>query len=57
MNLIITVSFFRRCPDDESILIVSSYNKAFSQSFENLLDDTNFNFVQVRGLSCDNEVF
>ncbi|XP_067246364.1 TBC1 domain family member 15 [Chanodichthys erythropterus] len=33
-------------PDDESILIVSTYSKAFSQSFENLLDDTNYGFVQ-----------
>lgn len=53
MNLIIIVSVFQRCPDDESILIVSSYNKAFSQSFENLLDDANYNFVQVCGLYCE----
>ncbi|TRY89686.1 hypothetical protein DNTS_032315 [Danionella cerebrum] len=33
-------------PDDESVLIVSSYSKAFSQSFENLFEDANFNFVQ-----------
>uniref|UniRef100_A0A8C1GM92 TBC1 domain family member 15 n=1 Tax=Cyprinus carpio TaxID=7962 RepID=A0A8C1GM92_CYPCA len=34
------------CPDDESVLIVSTYSKTFSQSFENLLDDTNYGFVQ-----------
>uniref|UniRef100_A0A8C1ZN46 TBC1 domain family, member 15 n=1 Tax=Cyprinus carpio TaxID=7962 RepID=A0A8C1ZN46_CYPCA len=33
-------------PDDESVLIVSTYSKTFSQSFENLLDDTNYGFVQ-----------
>uniref|UniRef100_A0A673JM85 TBC1 domain family member 15 n=1 Tax=Sinocyclocheilus rhinocerous TaxID=307959 RepID=A0A673JM85_9TELE len=33
-------------PDDESVLIVSTYSKAFSQSFENLLDDTNYGLVQ-----------
>ncbi|KTG01105.1 hypothetical protein cypCar_00024679 [Cyprinus carpio] len=33
-------------PDDESVLIVSTYSRAFSQSFENLLDDTNYGFVQ-----------
>uniref|UniRef100_A0A8C1IE91 TBC1 domain family member 15 n=1 Tax=Cyprinus carpio TaxID=7962 RepID=A0A8C1IE91_CYPCA len=36
-------------PDDENVLIVSTYSRAFSQSFENLLDDTNYGFVQV----CD----
>ncbi|XP_056333857.1 TBC1 domain family member 15 isoform X1 [Danio aesculapii] len=35
-------------PDDESVLIVSTYSKAFSQSFENLLDDTNYGFVQQK---------
>ncbi|XP_030646506.1 TBC1 domain family member 15 [Chanos chanos] len=34
------------CPDDEHTLIVSYYNKALSQSFENLLDDTNYGLVQ-----------
>uniref|UniRef100_A0A671RVK8 TBC1 domain family member 15 n=1 Tax=Sinocyclocheilus anshuiensis TaxID=1608454 RepID=A0A671RVK8_9TELE len=33
-------------PDDESVLIVSTYCKTFSQSFENLLDDTNYGLVQ-----------
>ncbi|RXN18288.1 TBC1 domain family member 15 [Labeo rohita] len=38
-------------PDDESVLIVSTYSKAFSQSFENLLDDSNYGFVQYYSLS------
>lgn len=50
---IVDVSMFWTCflrsPDDESVLIVSTYSKAFSQSFENLLDDVNYGFVQV----CD----
>ncbi|KAL4641469.1 TBC1 domain family member 15 isoform X2 [Arapaima gigas] len=33
-------------PSDESCLIVSSQNKALSQSFENLLDDATFGLVQ-----------
>uniref|UniRef100_A0A8B9L8D9 TBC1 domain family member 15 n=1 Tax=Astyanax mexicanus TaxID=7994 RepID=A0A8B9L8D9_ASTMX len=33
-------------PDDENILLVGAYSKAFSQSFENLLDDTNYGLVQ-----------
>uniref|UniRef100_A0A8C9U6H6 TBC1 domain family member 15 n=1 Tax=Scleropages formosus TaxID=113540 RepID=A0A8C9U6H6_SCLFO len=33
-------------PNDESCLIVSSQNKALSQSFENLLDDATFGLVQ-----------
>ncbi|XP_076840313.1 TBC1 domain family member 15 isoform X3 [Brachyhypopomus gauderio] len=33
-------------PEDENVLLVGSYNKAFSQSFENLLDDTNYGLVQ-----------
>lgn len=32
-------------PDDESCLLVSSPNKALSQSFENLLDDNSFGLV------------
>uniref|UniRef100_A0A4W6C1H3 TBC1 domain family member 15 n=1 Tax=Lates calcarifer TaxID=8187 RepID=A0A4W6C1H3_LATCA len=32
-------------PDDETCLIVSTPNKALSQSFENLLDDNNFGLV------------
>ncbi|KAK1169231.1 TBC1 domain family member 15-like [Acipenser oxyrinchus oxyrinchus] len=31
---------------DERVLIVSNYNKALSQSFENLFDDTTFGLVQ-----------
>lgn len=37
-----------RTPDDETCLIVSTPNKALSQSFENLLDDNNFGLVHVR---------
>lgn len=37
-----------RSPDDETCLLVSSPNKALSQSFENLLDDNNFGLVHVR---------
>ncbi|KAG7218075.1 hypothetical protein INR49_020634 [Caranx melampygus] len=33
------------CPDDETCLLVSTPNKALSQSFENLLDDNNFGLV------------
>uniref|UniRef100_A0A8P4GLR9 TBC1 domain family member 15 n=1 Tax=Dicentrarchus labrax TaxID=13489 RepID=A0A8P4GLR9_DICLA len=33
-------------PDDDTCLLVSSPNKALSQSFENLLDDNNFGLVQ-----------
>ncbi|XP_066579741.1 TBC1 domain family member 15 isoform X2 [Amia ocellicauda] len=33
-------------PFDETSLIVSNYNKALSQSFENLFDDTTFGLVQ-----------
>uniref|UniRef100_A0A672LHY9 TBC1 domain family member 15 n=1 Tax=Sinocyclocheilus grahami TaxID=75366 RepID=A0A672LHY9_SINGR len=40
-------------PDDESLLIVSTYCKTFSQSFENLLDDTNYGLVQVCNLHCE----
>ncbi|XP_039989019.1 TBC1 domain family member 15 isoform X4 [Xiphias gladius] len=32
-------------PDDETCLLVSTPNKALSQSFENLLDDNNFGLV------------
>lgn len=53
MNVNIVVSVFQRSPDDESVLIVSTYSKTFSQSFENLLDDTNYGFVQVCDLHCD----
>ncbi|XP_052007981.1 TBC1 domain family member 15-like isoform X2 [Xyrauchen texanus] len=35
-----------KSPDDENVLIVNTYSKAFSLSFENLLDDTNYGFVQ-----------
>uniref|UniRef100_A0AAY4DFP1 TBC1 domain family member 15 n=1 Tax=Denticeps clupeoides TaxID=299321 RepID=A0AAY4DFP1_9TELE len=31
---------------DESLFFVSAFNKALSQSFENLLDDTNYGLVQ-----------
>uniref|UniRef100_A0A3B4Z5U3 TBC1 domain family, member 15 n=1 Tax=Stegastes partitus TaxID=144197 RepID=A0A3B4Z5U3_9TELE len=34
-----------RSPDDETCLLVSTPNKALSQSFENLLDDNNFGLV------------
>ncbi|MCI4379158.1 hypothetical protein PGIGA_G00224710 [Pangasianodon gigas] len=33
-------------PDDKNILVVATYNKAISQSFENLLDDSNYGLVQ-----------
>ncbi|XP_071376356.1 TBC1 domain family member 15 isoform X2 [Centroberyx affinis] len=33
------------CPDDETCLLVSTPNKALSQSFENLLDDNNYGLV------------
>lgn len=33
------------CADDESCLLVSTPNKALSQSFENLLDDNNYSLV------------
>ncbi|XP_068579241.1 TBC1 domain family member 15 isoform X2 [Cebidichthys violaceus] len=33
-------------PEDDSCLLVSSPNRALSQSFENLLDDNNFGLVQ-----------
>ncbi|CAL1594804.1 unnamed protein product [Knipowitschia caucasica] len=33
------------CPEDESCLLVSTPNKALSQSFENLLDDNNYGLV------------
>uniref|UniRef100_A0A8P4JXF6 TBC1 domain family member 15 n=1 Tax=Dicentrarchus labrax TaxID=13489 RepID=A0A8P4JXF6_DICLA len=36
-----------RSPDDDTCLLVSSPNKALSQSFENLLDDNNFGLVQL----------
>ncbi|XP_062403517.1 TBC1 domain family member 15 isoform X1 [Sardina pilchardus] len=42
----------RRCvhltesPRDKTTYLVSSHNKALSQSFENLLDDTNYGLVQ-----------
>ncbi|XP_062318660.1 TBC1 domain family member 15 [Osmerus eperlanus] len=32
-------------PEDEGCLLVSTHNKALSQSFENLLDDNNFGLV------------
>ncbi|KAM6937614.1 TBC1 domain family member 15 [Xenentodon cancila] len=32
-------------PDDETCLVVSTPNKALSQSFENLLDDNNFGLI------------
>uniref|UniRef100_A0A8P4GTV4 TBC1 domain family member 15 n=1 Tax=Dicentrarchus labrax TaxID=13489 RepID=A0A8P4GTV4_DICLA len=37
---------FALSPDDDTCLLVSSPNKALSQSFENLLDDNNFGLVQ-----------
>lgn len=40
--------FFGRSPDDKNVLEVATYNKAISQSFENLLDDSNYGLVQVR---------
>ncbi|MBN3302160.1 TBC15 protein, partial [Amia calva] len=39
-------------PFDETSLIVSNYNKALSQSFENLFDDTTFGLVQVDIIYC-----
>lgn len=33
------------CPEDETRLLVSTPNKALSQSFENLLDDNNFGLI------------
>uniref|UniRef100_A0A4W4F7R5 Rab-GAP TBC domain-containing protein n=1 Tax=Electrophorus electricus TaxID=8005 RepID=A0A4W4F7R5_ELEEL len=33
-------------PEDENVFLVGTYYKAFSQSFENLLDDTNYGLVQ-----------
>lgn len=33
------------CPDDDRCLLVSTPNRALSQSFENLLDDNNFGLV------------
>uniref|UniRef100_A0A8C3ASI0 TBC1 domain family member 15 n=1 Tax=Cyclopterus lumpus TaxID=8103 RepID=A0A8C3ASI0_CYCLU len=35
-------------PEDDTCLMVSTPNRALSQSFENLLDDNNFGLVQVR---------
>ncbi|XP_039989018.1 TBC1 domain family member 15 isoform X3 [Xiphias gladius] len=35
-------------PDDETCLLVSTPNKALSQSFENLLDDNNFGLVHQK---------
>nr|XP_046251309.1 TBC1 domain family member 15 isoform X1 [Scatophagus argus] len=35
-------------PDDETCLLVSTPNKALSQSFENLLDDNNFGLVNQK---------
>nr|XP_055029907.1 TBC1 domain family member 15 isoform X2 [Misgurnus anguillicaudatus] len=40
-------------PDDKGTLFVSSYNKTFSQSFENLLDDVNYGFVQNKEMYTD----
>uniref|UniRef100_A0A671YDI2 TBC1 domain family, member 15 n=1 Tax=Sparus aurata TaxID=8175 RepID=A0A671YDI2_SPAAU len=37
-----------RAPDDETCLLVSTPNKALSQSFENLLDDNNFGLQKFR---------
>lgn len=37
-----------RAPDDESCLLVSTPNKALSQSFENLIDDHNLGLMTVR---------
>ncbi|XP_071376355.1 TBC1 domain family member 15 isoform X1 [Centroberyx affinis] len=36
------------CPDDETCLLVSTPNKALSQSFENLLDDNNYGLVHQK---------
>uniref|UniRef100_A0A8C7FVQ4 TBC1 domain family member 15 n=1 Tax=Oncorhynchus kisutch TaxID=8019 RepID=A0A8C7FVQ4_ONCKI len=41
-----------RAPDDETCLLVSTPNRALSQSFENLLDDNNYGLVTVRGYYC-----
>uniref|UniRef100_A0A669F546 TBC1 domain family member 15 n=1 Tax=Oreochromis niloticus TaxID=8128 RepID=A0A669F546_ORENI len=38
-------------PSDHTCLLVSTPNKALSQSFENLLDDNNFGLVHVRSLA------
>lgn len=40
-----------RSPSDHTCLLVSTPNKALSQSFENLLDDNNFGLVHVRCLT------
>lgn len=40
-----------RSPSDHTCLLVSTPNKALSQSFENLLDDNNFGLVHVRSLT------
>lgn len=37
-----------RAPDDETCLLVSTPNKALSQSFENLIDDNNLGLMTVR---------
>ncbi|KAI3370562.1 hypothetical protein L3Q82_007072 [Scortum barcoo] len=37
-----------RSPDDKTCLLVSTPNKALSQSFENLLDDNNFGLVHQK---------
>uniref|UniRef100_A0A8C1GMD0 TBC1 domain family member 15 n=1 Tax=Cyprinus carpio TaxID=7962 RepID=A0A8C1GMD0_CYPCA len=40
------LGFSRHSNHRAIVLIVSTYSKTFSQSFENLLDDTNYGFVQ-----------
>lgn len=39
---------FGRAPDDERCLLVSTPNKALSQSFENLIDENNLGLMTVR---------
>lgn len=46
-NICIAAVVFRS-PEDENCMMVSSPNKALSQSFENLLDDNSFGIVHVR---------
>lgn len=39
-------ALLNEAPDEDTCLLVSTPNKALSQSFENLLDDSNFGLVQ-----------
>lgn len=46
--LVMCVFYVGRAPDDETCLLVSTPNKALSQSFENLIDDNNLGLMTVR---------